>query len=176
MADNTYTTISKDRFRFVQQDEKIHDKALKTKPIGYFKDAWIRFRKNKASVAAAIVLAIIILYAIIVPFVSRYKLGEKSDMTYKKMNPEFIIGKTVIFDGGKNMSLNDKYLMYLVGIGINAENAEGKGAESWNIGYESFFNPVLKLGGEETVIEDGKEVIKRNARVSTYQLVGYQFL
>ncbi|MBR0157286.1 MAG: ABC transporter permease [Clostridia bacterium] len=176
MADNTYTTISKDRFRFVQQDEKIHDKALKTKPIGYFKDAWIRFRKNKASVAAAIVLAIIILYAIIVPFVSRYKLGEKSDMTYKKMNPEFIIGKTVIFDGGKNMSLNDKYLMYLVGIGINAENAEGKGAESWNIGFESFFNPVLKLGGEETVIEDGKEVIKRNARVSTYQLIGYQFL
>lgn len=173
---NYIPALSKDKFRFVQQNEKIHDKALKTKPIGYFKDAWIRFRKNKASVAAAIVLAVIVLYAIIVPFISRHKLGEKSDMTYKKMNPELVIGDTYIFDGAKTMSLNDSYLINLVSIGINAERAEGKGAESWDIGFNSFYNPVLKLGSESTIKEANKEVVKRDGRVSTYGIVGFQYL
>lgn len=87
MERNEYTSIPAEKFRFVQANEKLHDKALKTKPIGYFKDAWIRFRKNKASVAAAIVLAIIILYALLVPIFSVHKLGEKADATYKKMFP-----------------------------------------------------------------------------------------
>ena len=39
MAENNYANLSMDKFRFVQQNEKLHDKALKTKPIGYFKDA-----------------------------------------------------------------------------------------------------------------------------------------
>ena len=29
--------------------EKLSDKKFSDKPIGYMKDAWIRFRKNKAS-------------------------------------------------------------------------------------------------------------------------------
>ncbi len=57
---NEFTHIPAEKFRFVQQNEKLHDKEFKTKPIGYFKDAWSRFKKNKASVVAAIVLAIII--------------------------------------------------------------------------------------------------------------------
>ena len=39
MADNRFNSIPVEKFRFVQQQEKLHDKALKTKPIGYFKDA-----------------------------------------------------------------------------------------------------------------------------------------
>ena len=81
MQNNEYISIPKEKFEFAPVGEKIYDKKLETKPIGYFKDAWIRFRKNKASVAAAIVLAIILLYAIVVPFFSVYKLGEASDMT-----------------------------------------------------------------------------------------------
>ena len=37
--------IPAEKFRFVRSDERIHDEKLKTKPIGYFKDAWLRFSK-----------------------------------------------------------------------------------------------------------------------------------
>ena len=178
MAEKQYTSIPAEQFRFVQQNEKLHDKALKTKPIGYFKDAWIRFRKNKASVAAAIVLAIILLYAILVPFFSVHKLGEKADATYKKMNPRFYIGETAIFDGAKTMSLNDKYLINLVAVGINAEDPElvKKGHDSWEEGIGSYFSPIVSLGEERTMEEAGKEVVKRDARVSTYHIIGFRYL
>lgn len=178
MAENQFTSIPTEKFRFVQQNEKLHDKALKTKPIGYFKDAWIRFRKNKASVTAAIVLAIIILYAILVPFFSVHKLGEKADATYKKMFPRFYIGETPIFDGAKTMSLNDKYLINLVAIGINAEDPEvtKTGHENWEEGIGSYYSPILSLGEEHVIEEAGKEVIKRDARVSTYNIIGFRYL
>ena len=178
MAENQFTSIPAEKFRFVQQNEKLHDKALKTKPIGYFKDAWIRFRKNKASVTAAIVLAIIILYAILVPFFSVHKLGEKADATYKKMNPRFYIGETAIFDGAKTMSLNDKYLINLVAVGMNAEDPEmeKKGHESWEEGIGSYYSPILSLGEEHVVMEGKTESVKRDARVSTYNIIGFRYL
>ena len=33
-----YDAVSKDLFRLVQRDEKIHDVEFKTKPIGFFMD------------------------------------------------------------------------------------------------------------------------------------------
>ncbi len=57
-------------FEFVQADQKIYDKKFETKPIGYFKDAMIRFGKNKTNVIASTILGIIILMAILVPILS----------------------------------------------------------------------------------------------------------
>ena len=176
MERNEYTSIPAEKFRFVQANEKLHDKALKTKPIGYFKDAWIRFRKNKASVAAAVVLAIIILYALLVPIFSVHKLGEKADATYKKMFPRLYIGETAIFDGAKTMSLNDKYLINLVAVGMNAEDPEMEktGHESWEEGIGSYYSPILSLGDDREADASGKEGVKRDARVSTYNIIGFK--
>lgn len=33
----TYEHISEEKFSFVQMDEKLHDKELDTKPIGFFR-------------------------------------------------------------------------------------------------------------------------------------------
>ena len=178
MAKDQFTSIPAEKFRFVQANEKLHDKALKTKPIGYFKDAWIRFRKNKASVAAAIVLAIIFLYALLVPIFSIHKLGEKADATYKKMFPRLYIGETAIFDGAKTMSLNDKYLINLVAVGMNAEDPEMEktGHESWEEGIGSYYSPILSLGDDREADASGKEGVKRDARVSTYNIIGFKYL
>ncbi|MDY2913604.1 MAG: ABC transporter permease [Candidatus Enteromonas sp.] len=54
-------------FVFVQQDASIHDVKFKTKPTTFFKDAMRRFVKNKSSVVAAGILAILIGMAIVVP-------------------------------------------------------------------------------------------------------------
>ena len=53
-----------------RDDAAMHDQAFETKPISYFRGAMMRFAKNKASIVAAVIIFIIILYAIIVPFAS----------------------------------------------------------------------------------------------------------
>ena len=45
--------IDASMFEFVQRESKINDTKIKTKRISYFKDAMIRFRRNKASVVAS---------------------------------------------------------------------------------------------------------------------------
>lgn len=62
--------IDSSKFEFVQVDKKIYDKKFETKPIGYFKDAMIRFGKNKTNVFATIILFTIIAMSIFVPIFS----------------------------------------------------------------------------------------------------------
>ena len=69
-------SIDKSKFTFIQQDEKLYDDAFQTKPIGYFKDAWMRFRKNKASYVAAIILLFLILMSIVGPLFVSYDLDD----------------------------------------------------------------------------------------------------
>lgn len=68
--------IDPERFAFVQMDEKLHDKELDTKPVGFFQDAMIRFAHNKGAVVCAVILLVQILFAIITPFVSNYAVSE----------------------------------------------------------------------------------------------------
>lgn len=70
--------MSKEKFILVQQDEVLYDEGLKTKSIGYYKDAWLRFKKNKASVVASIILIILIIMSTIGPFLNGYDLNDQS--------------------------------------------------------------------------------------------------
>ena len=65
MEEKNIINIPKEKFEFANKGEKLSDTKFDTKPIGYFKDAMIRFRKNRASVVAAIIIALIVLYAFI---------------------------------------------------------------------------------------------------------------
>lgn len=169
---NQYKPISAERFRFVQDNERITDKALKTKPIGYFQDAFSRFKKNKASVVAAIILALIILYAIIVPFVSIYKIGD-SDGYYAKVRPHLAIGDFTIFDNTRERSLNEKYYQYYVAIGVGATDPNGTADLSWQEGLDSEFNPVSSIKKENTTA-DGKTTYI--TKIDSYLEVGFQYL
>ncbi|MFA7106153.1 MAG: ABC transporter permease [Candidatus Izemoplasmatales bacterium] len=62
--------IDKSQFEFVQQKQKIYDKKFETKPIGYFKDAMIRFSKNRTNLTASIILGVLILLSIFLPILS----------------------------------------------------------------------------------------------------------
>ena len=67
---DNFKHIPKEKFEFAPRGEKIHDKKLDTKPIGYFKDAWIRFRKNKSSVIASMIIIVLVLFAVFAPMFS----------------------------------------------------------------------------------------------------------
>ena len=88
MAENMQNIqIPKEMFEFVNHGERIADKKFEDKPIGYFKDAWIRFRKNKASVMAAIVIIVIVLFAFLMPVFNTKYDSRFMDAFYAKKAP-----------------------------------------------------------------------------------------
>lgn len=87
MEERDLKNIPAEKFTFAQRDARIHDTKLETKPIGYFKDAWLRFKKNKSAVVAFSLIVILLLFAIIVPFVSHYDVSFR-DGFYKTVLPK----------------------------------------------------------------------------------------
>ncbi|MGI6660914.1 MAG: ABC transporter permease [Bacillota bacterium] len=77
---NHIPDIPQEKFTFVQLDQEIVDSAFETEPIGYFKDALIRLRKNKASVVAFYIILVISSLAIFGQDFNPY--------TFRQQNPE----------------------------------------------------------------------------------------
>ena len=75
MADHEIQFLPDD-FIPVQQDRKISDTKLVSKPTTFMKDAFRRFCKNKSSVFAAVILAILILMAIFIPWLSPHNIDQ----------------------------------------------------------------------------------------------------
>ena len=75
--------ISSEKFVLRQNNENLHDNKLQTKPISYFKDALYRFTRNKASIVAAFIIMILVLFAIIVPFFTKYEVSYEDEKLEK---------------------------------------------------------------------------------------------
>ena len=73
--------ISKELLTFKEQDGNIHDQKLDTKPVSYLKDAFNRFKRNKGSLVAAFIIGFLLLFAIIGPFLTPFKVAD-ADNTY----------------------------------------------------------------------------------------------
>ena len=80
MNNNNFEHIPQEQFRFVQMDERLHDKKLETKARSFFQDAMLRFSKNKSSVIAAWILMALILFSLISPLVSPYDLSDRDKL------------------------------------------------------------------------------------------------
>lgn len=59
--------LSKDDFKLVELDDKIIDQKFEGKPRSSFRDAMVRFGKNKTNVIAFFIVAIMIMLSIFVP-------------------------------------------------------------------------------------------------------------
>ena len=94
-----FEDIPKEKFTYVQADKKIYDETFQTKPIGFFSDALIRFRKNKASIAAFIMICFIVTMSIVGPLMSPYTYREQH-IEYTNMPPRIpVLSSLGIFDG-----------------------------------------------------------------------------
>ncbi len=111
-----YTNIPKEKFAPAKNHDVKHDKKLDTKPIGYFKDAWLRFCKNKGSVFAFVIIAILVLFAIIVPFLTPYTVAyEDTYFSYCYPRNQLCVDWGWDFwDGCEEKTYNEQtYLEYL---------------------------------------------------------------
>lgn len=165
--------IPKEKFAFAQLDAKLHDTKFETKPVGYFKDAWRRFKKNKASITASIIIIIIALFAIIAPILSPYQIST-NDGVYVKIRPRLdSLADTPVLNGTLTKKLNDRFLIYYNSIGVAAaDNISGTGPHTWATGLENEFSPIYSLGEEYK--EAGRTY--RQGRIDSCLEIGFKYM
>lgn len=146
--------VPREKLVLANTEGRLHDKELVTKPISYFRDAWNRFKKNKASIGGAIVILILILYAVFAPIISPYSVSY-SDKYYTYTAPK-------IFNNGKRAKdLNETSFSYYYGIGV-----------------ETGANVVVDNEFERRITTNpyGKKIWMYEFKLDTYQQVGVVFL
>ena len=138
--------IPAEKFRFVNQDERIHDKKFDDKPIGYFKDAWLRFKKSKASVIAAIIILLIFLYAFLCPLMIRSHNATFMANLYAKKPGRISWLKDIgIADGGMKRNFSERGLQSKLAIGVGAENYDGKHNVTVSEAMDSEYMPMIRF-------------------------------
>lgn len=140
--DNKFTNIPKEKFQFVQEGAKLHDKKFETKPIGFFKDALNRFSKNKSAVVAAWIVLFLVVFAIVGPYLfdADYQAAYELDIDlkrYEKLPPKIsFLDGTGVWDGSQVKEITEaQYLKYIAR------------------GQETGYNPIQEIIDEYTVTD-----------------------
>jgi oligopeptide transport system permease protein len=110
--------IDKSKLVFVHDmDDKIVDQPLETKEIGYYKDSWNRFKKNRASLVAFIIICIVLVFVILGPFMKDYDLPDEDStnaMRLQYLTPKIpVLEELGIFDGTKTITRGTRFLTYM---------------------------------------------------------------
>lgn len=92
--------LSAQDFELVQRDAVITDQKIQSKPTTFFKDAIRRFRKNKSSVAAAVILGILISFAIVLPIAMPFDVDNPHPYE-RLLAPKLFDAGTGWWDGGQ---------------------------------------------------------------------------
>jgi len=89
----------KEQFEFVQMKDDIADATFQDKPIGFFKDAMLRFCRSKVSIVAFVGIVIILFMAIFMPMMSHWHYNDQ-DLNRINLPPKMPVLENVgILDG-----------------------------------------------------------------------------
>ena len=152
--------ISSEKFVFRAENKNLHDTKLETKPVSYFQDALHRFTRNKASIVATVIIAILVLFAIIAPICSPYTVAyEDANYAFARPKNQLFYDLGIPFwDGGTEKEITQA--AYDAYRGIEEE-----------LGVKVFMSePVVR---EETYMGKTKKLY--TFRLDTYNAVGAKF-
>ena len=153
MTNQVFPDRPKEKFCFVQQDASIHDAKFETKAVGYFGDAWIRFKKNKGSVVAAIIIILLIIFAVFTPIFSTYNMAF-TDSYYTYVLPKSnLLSHIGLWDGCTSKTVNQQTYDYYDGMGAIVEVKDS---------YESVVN--------------GRTSTYYDIKLDSYRAVGYVYI
>ncbi len=112
-----YVNIPAEKFQFADKDGRIGDKKFSTKQMSFTKDVFRRFCKNKSSVVAAIIIAVLILFAIVVPIIGATgyteNLRDTTYLQYKQLLPKNkLFAPLGIWDGCSDKTINQDTYNY----------------------------------------------------------------
>jgi oligopeptide transport system permease protein len=96
------------------KDVYIQDKPLKTKEIGYYKDSWNRFKKNKGALSAFYIILGILAFVTIGPFLNPYNLpttAPNEALRFAYLEPKIqFLENFGIFDGSREIKVGKRFL------------------------------------------------------------------
>lgn len=97
------------------KDDLIADKPLESKEIGYYKDSWNRFKKNRASLVAFYILCVVLFFVFLGPYMVKYDLPEDNSIEAARLNnltPKIpLLENFGIFDGTKTVERGKRFLL-----------------------------------------------------------------
>ena len=149
--------IPAEKFSFVNRDRTLRDEKLQTKPIGYFKDAWMRFTRNKSALVAFVLIIILVLFAIFVPIFSKYTVAFRDPYYHTVLPRNELFAGTGFWDGTSTGRINETRYLYLKSIGVETGRTVVTSKESYTN-------------------DDVKKTTMYIATVDTYLSVGYAFV
>lgn len=155
--------IPAEKFRFVGDENRLHDHKFDTKQISYFRDAFNRFCKNKSSVTAAFIILFLVLYAIFVPILGEttysQALTDTNYLQFTKLLPKnqlFADMGLGFWDGASEQTLGQPNFLAIKAIGDET-------------GY-----PIIKGEVEESLDENGKTIY--TSRIDSYISNGFVYM
>ena len=151
-----YDNIPKEKFTLVNHGERISDKKFDTKAIGSFMDAMLRFKRNKSSVVAAIIILCLLLFSIFVPMFSNYSVTFR-DGYYKMVLPKSQVFSFLGWDGCKMQQESQAGYDYLS-----------------SIGQEAGLSAVKEVRG--TFVDENSGKTYYNLYVDSYAKVGFTYV
>lgn len=170
-----YLDIPKEKFEFTYTGGQISDRKFVDKPIGYFKDAMMRFCRSKASIVAAIIIVNIFLFAFLTPLFNFNYDASFMDTYYQKLPPRnAFLSKFGIADGTvRKNGITEKDLIMHYAIGAGAEGWDGK-TVTLAEGKQNDYQPV------RTVYSASENAITKatlySAKIERYLDVGFLYL
>ena len=149
-----YDNLPIEKFQFAKRNDISHDKKFDTKPVSYLEGALRRFCKNKGAVVAAVVITILVLFAIIAPLCTPYTAAYY-DPRFNAVTPKNKwFENTNFWDGYKQKEVG--YLQYIKDYALGLEIGED----------------VVKNGKVDiTEFSDGSKLY--SYRYDTYNGVGF---
>ena len=97
------TSIKKEDFELVDSESMIHEQKFETKPTTFLKDCFRRFKKNKSSVVAGIILGVLLVLSVVIPIADRNDIKTPHpESTY--LEPKLFNSGFGFWDGTKKWS------------------------------------------------------------------------
>ena len=179
MSYKNINEIPVEKFKFVQQDKELHDQKFDTKPVGYFTDAFRRFRKNRSSVIGGVVILFLILFAIFVPIFSKYDVSDRDGYyAYCLPKNDLLVSMGAKFwDGCKVTNVNQQKLDMLeatpgalVEIVEKIEPAKGnkRGGYTYDVRYDSYAEVGYIY---KTIMVEEYEAIREYEQANNVQII-----
>lgn len=167
--------IPKEKFEFANTGERLTDKKFDDKPISYFKDAWLRFRRNKASIGAAIIILLIIAFAVLAPVVNMGRYDSQFlDPYYAKMGPRNLtLSKIGIAEGTVQRDFNERGYLLALATGVAAGGYDGDTLSIKDPSLEKYM-PIRDVKEITENRNTGKTTVV--ADIDTYLEVGFRYI
>lgn len=105
----------KDLVLVYDENKNLVDSPLESKRIGYYQDSWNRFKKNRASLVAFIIICAILFFVVLGPYMRGYDLNTEDPVEASRLGnlvPKIpVIEKLGFFDGTKKIEAGKQFLL-----------------------------------------------------------------